>query len=136
VHLPKYLGDWIAGVLLESHSLPALVEHQDRLAEATMKSLEGAQGVPADPSTVILNPIEHLRRAQELVRLGEQKLLVDPAGYSSVGPAQLAQAHIAVAQEIDRQANLADEVRRDLRGETDEGAASYCARILGQIRDT
>lgn len=30
--LPDYLGRWIAGVLRETHALPALIHHQDRIA--------------------------------------------------------------------------------------------------------
>lgn len=110
-HLPDYLGDWVAGVLLETHSLPPLIEHQDRLAEATMKSLELAQGLFPDPRTATLDPGQHLRRARELVRIGEQKLLEDPTGHQSVGPAQLAQAHVAIAA-----ADRAEVARQEVQG--------------------
>lgn len=32
-YLPEYMASWIRGVLRETHTLPALVEHQDRLAQ-------------------------------------------------------------------------------------------------------
>lgn len=31
-YLPEYMAAWIRGVLRETHTLPALIEHQDRLA--------------------------------------------------------------------------------------------------------
>ena len=36
-YLPEYLAAWIAGTLLETQTLPALVEHQDRLAMDVLK---------------------------------------------------------------------------------------------------
>lgn len=32
-YLPEYMATWIAGVLRETHALPALVRHQDQLAQ-------------------------------------------------------------------------------------------------------
>lgn len=46
--LPDYLGRWIAGVLRETHVLPALVHHQDRIA-ADVYALAAALGVCEDP---------------------------------------------------------------------------------------
>lgn len=31
--LPEYMASWIAGVLRETHAIPALVHHQDRIAQ-------------------------------------------------------------------------------------------------------
>lgn len=30
-YLPEYMGQWVAGVLLETHTLPPLIDHQDKL---------------------------------------------------------------------------------------------------------
>jgi hypothetical protein len=56
-------------------------------------------------SEYFMTPPEHLVRARVLVGHAEEALRRDTQlGYSAVGPAQAAQAHVAVAQEIDRQA--------------------------------
>jgi hypothetical protein len=58
-------------------------------------------------SEYFMTPAEHLVRARILVGHAEEALRTDPQlGYSAVGPAQTAQAHVAVAQEIDRQAGF------------------------------
>jgi hypothetical protein len=63
---------------------------------------------PAQGSEYFMTPAEHLSRARTLVGHAEEALRTDSdAGYHAVGPAQVAKAHVAVAQEIDRQSTSA-----------------------------
>lgn len=69
---------------------------------------------PFTPSGVskTFTAAQHLDRARGLLWLAEQKFAEDPAGHSSVEVAQLAQIHLSVAQEIDRQEARAGERAR------------------------
>ena len=42
-HLPNYLGAFLAGVLRQHHSLPPLIEHQDRIATDLIEMLSAIE---------------------------------------------------------------------------------------------
>lgn len=51
VYLPEYLATWIAGILRETHTLPALIHHQDRIAQDILGMAISSACVPVDSSS-------------------------------------------------------------------------------------
>lgn len=47
-YLPEYMAAWIAGVLRETHTLPALIHHQDQLARDVLSIAVVQHEVPDD----------------------------------------------------------------------------------------